>query len=324
MFAMTHDLGPSGIIPGILAVLLWCFTGVCFAAGSRLMGPMPYTTAICVVGLMTGVAVQGLHRRPIGDLFRIEPRVWMAGFFGVSVYTVVLILAVGIADDSDVAQVVLVNYLWPLMIILIGALFPTPADRQPGGSGRMLALAGALGFTGVAMARGPESLLRPPHHLIAHGLAFVAAMLWAAYSVLLRRWRVPEARNGSTAQWACCAVLAALVGWIRGEWSAMPALGWSAAGWALFCGIGPVGLAYHWWEIGIKRGPVQSIAVLSFFIPIGSAALMGALFREALSPYLIPGATLIAIASAIVQRTTLTPTVRTEPADGSNHEERHP
>ena len=305
MIAMDRDIRGSGLAPGMAAVLLWCFTGVCFAAGSRLMGPMPYTTAICLVGLVTGMMVQRWRGRSIADLFRMELRVWLAGLVGVAVYTVMLVLAVGIADDADVAQVVLVNYLWPLMILAFSAMLP-PSGRC---GGRLpfasMAVAGLLGFSGVALARGPGSLMRPPQDLLPHGMALVAAALWALYSTLLRRWGVPEERNGSTAQWACCAALAAAVGWLRGEWATMPAIGMPAILWALFCGVGPVGLAYHWWEIGIKRGPVQTIAVLSFFIPIGSAILMGAVFREALSPYLIPGAVMIALASFIAHRTTV-------------------
>lgn len=266
------------------------------------MGPMPYTTAICVVGLLTGMAVQRSCGRNVADLFRLEFRVWVAGFLGVSVYTVTLVLAVGIAEEADVAQVVLVNYLWPLMILAFSAVFPPP-DRSPRSVpfARVI-LAGLLGFGGVAIARGPDSLARSPGDLLPHGLALAAAALWALYSTLLRRWGVPEERNGSTAQWACCAALAALVGWIRGEWATMPPSGASAIFWAIFCGVGPVGLAYHCWEIGIKRGPVQTIAVLSFFIPIGSAILMGLVFREALSPYLVPGAAMIAVASFLAHR----------------------
>ncbi len=289
----------TGLIAGIAAIGLWCFTGVCFAAGSRALGPMVYAAGICVVGFATGAALQAVRGMPIADLFRMPGRVWIAGFFGISVYTVLLILAVGIAEDADVAQVALVNYLWPLFILAASrVLIRGDQPSRP----VVAIIAGLLGFMGVALARGPEALLRPPSDLIPHAIAFGAAWLWALYSVLLRKWRIPPNRNGSTAQWIVCAILAGGIGWMRGEWSAMPALTWEAVLWVAACGIGPVGLAYHWWEIGVKLGPHRTLAALSFFIPIGSALLMGLFFRESLGPFLLPGAALIALASFAAHR----------------------
>lgn len=45
-----------------------------------------------------------------------------------------------------------------------------------------------------------------------------------------------------------------------------------------------MGLAYHWWEIGVKRGNVPLISTLAYFIPVGSTLLIGLLFREAMGP----------------------------------------
>lgn len=291
----------AGLLAGLAAIALWCCTGACFATGSRLLGPMVYTTAICAMGFGAGLSLHMSRGRPWRSLFAMPLRVWFAGFAGISVYTVLLVLAVGIASDADVAQVVLVNYLWPLFILAIGALLPGE-DRPTGRALAVLLVSGALGFTGVALARGPEALARPPADLLPHALALAGAVLWASYCVLLRRWNVPDDRNGSTAQWALCAMLAAMVGWFRGEWSQVGPVTGEAVFWIAFCGIGPVGLAYYWWETGMKRGPASTIAALSFFIPIGSAILMAGLFRETLSPYLLPGATLIALSSVSAHR----------------------
>ncbi len=62
--------------------------------------------------------------------------------------------------------------------------------------------------------------------------------------------------------------MAAAVAAIRREWQNLPPVGAEALFWILFGGIGPVGLAYHWWEIGVKRGHVPLISTLAYFIPI--------------------------------------------------------
>ncbi|MBU4372306.1 MAG: EamA family transporter [Proteobacteria bacterium] len=98
------------------------------------------------------------------------------------------------------------------------------------------------------------------------------------------------------------ATLAAVAA-IRGEWQNLPPIGAEAFFWILFGGIGPVGLAYHWWEIGVKRGHVPLISTLAYFIPIGSTLLIGILFRKAMGPGLLFGSVLIAAGAWMPGRT---------------------
>ncbi len=271
------------------AIGLWCWSGPCFAAGSRALGAMPYLTLASLTGVVTGMMLHRHLGKSFRDLFFLPVKVLVAGFFGVALYTVLLGYAVGIAREADIAQVFLINYLWPIWMIILGMIF-TDDKAKP----LMIFGAAALGFGGVLVIKGPEILTRTPASLLPHALSLGGAFLWAFYSVMLKRWRIPEEKCGATVQFIACAALSALVGIWKGQWKAMPPVTPSALFWVLFCGIGPVGLAYYWWEIGIKRGSVHFIALLSYFIPVVSAVLIGLLFREAMSPMLIPGALLIA------------------------------
>jgi drug/metabolite transporter (DMT)-like permease len=96
--------------------------------------------------------------------------------------------------------------------------------------------------------------------------------------------------------------MAAAVAVIRGEWQNLPPINAEALFWILFGGIGPVGLGYHWWEIGIKRGHVPLISTLAYFIPIGSTLLISILFRETMGPGLLFGAVLIAAGAWLAGR----------------------
>lgn len=262
---------------------------------------MAFLACACVLGSLTGTLAHWRGGGDLGDLVRLPAKVWIASFFGITVYSLLLVSAFGVARDEDLGQVALVNYLWPiLMVVLDRAL-----SRER--AGRWTALGGVgLGLGGVAVARGSEALLRPPADLAAHGLALAAALLWAGYSVALKRWRVPERQNASNAQFAICAVISAGIAAARGEWSALPHAPASALAWTVFCGLGPVGLAYYWWEIGVKSGPTPLIAALSFSIPVLSALLVGLVFREALQPGLAPGAAMIAFGAYLAQRSTRT------------------
>lgn len=280
------------------SILLWCASGVCFARGARLLGPMAYLTLMTATGVITVVLLQRFRGQPFADLVRLPLRVMVAGFWGVAFYTVILALAFGIAPERTIGQVNLLNYLWPVWIVLLSAVLIREKRRLlPTAAGVI------LGFAGIVVARGPAELLRAPENPLPLFLALLGGFLWACYSVLLRRWRIPAEQGGTAFHFTLCALMAAAVAAIRGEWQILPPIGAEALFWILFGGIGPVGLAYHWWEIGVKRGNVPLISTLAYFIPIGSTLLIGLLFREAMGPGLLFGAVLIAAGAWLAGRT---------------------
>ena len=288
----------SATLAAVGSILLWCASGVCFARGARLLGPMAYLTLMTATGVITVVLLQRFRRQPFADLIRLPLRVMVAGFWGVAFYTVILALAFGIAPERAIGQVNLLNYLWPVWIVLLSAVLIREKTRLlPTAAGVL------LGFAGIVVARGPAELLRAPENPLPLFLALLGGFLWACYSVLLRRWRIPAEQGGTAFHFTLCALMAAAVAAIRGEWQNLPPIGAEALFWILFGGIGPVGLAYHWWEIGVKRGHVPLISTLAYFIPIGSTLLIGLLFREAMGPGLLFGAFLIATGAWLAGRT---------------------
>ena len=293
-----RDEKQRATLAAVGSIPLWCTSGVCFARGARLLGPMAYLTLMTATGVITVVLLQRFRGQPFADLVRLPLRVMVAGFWGVAFYTVILALAFGIAPERAIGQVNLLNYLWPVWIVLLSALLIREKTRLlPTAAGVL------LGFAGIIVARGPAELLRVPENPLPLFLALLGGFLWACYSVLLRRWRIPAEQGGTAFHFTLCALMAAAVAAIRGEWQNLPPVGAEGLFWILFGGIGPVGLAYHWWEIGVKRGHVPLISTLAYFIPIGSTLLIGLLFREAMGPGLLLGAVLIAAGAWLAGRT---------------------
>ncbi len=287
----------SATVLAVGSILLWCWSGVCFAQGGRLLGPGVYLTCMTATGSLTVIALQALRGRPLADLVALPPRVMVAGFFGVALYTVMLALAFGIAEEAELGLVNLLNYLWPIWIVLLSLAL---LDEHPR---KLPLLAGALlGFAGVTISRGMQGLLRAPQDWRPHLLALTGAFLWALYCVLLRRWRIPEEKGGTAFHFAVCAVMAAFLAVARGEPVPPSGVSGEAAFWILFGGVGPVGLAYHWWEIGMKRGSVHLISLLAYFIPLGSTVLIGVFFSGAMNPGLLPGAALITLGAWVAGR----------------------
>ena len=101
--------------------------------------------------------------------------------------------------------------------------------------------------------------------------AFVAAFVWAAYSVMSRKLKsVPT--DAVAGFCLGTAVLAAIVHGVVevtvwpdtiGQWLAIAALG-----------VGPVGAAFYAWDIGMKRGDIRVLGAASYATPLLSTAFL--------------------------------------------------
>jgi drug/metabolite transporter (DMT)-like permease len=189
--------------------------------------------------------------------------VWLIGIGGLFGYHALYFLALRFAPAAEAG---LLNYLWPLLIVLLSSWLP----------GERLAahhvIGALLGFAGVVMLFGGD-LSGALQGRYAPGFiaAFCAAFVWAAYSVLSRKFgTVPT--DAVTGFCIGTAVLAALVHFIL-EPTVMPqtAMQWLAI---VALGIGPVGLAFYAWDIGMKRGDIRLLGAASYATPLLSTLLL--------------------------------------------------
>jgi drug/metabolite transporter (DMT)-like permease len=127
--------------------------------------------------------------------------------------------------------------------------------------------------------------------------AFIAAFVWAAYSVMSRRLKAVP----TDAVAGFCLVTALLAAAIHlgveiTVWPETP-VQWLAV---LALGIGPVGAAFYAWDIGMKRGDIRVLGAASYATPLLSTAfLILSGFAQptatiALAAFLIAGGGLIA------------------------------
>jgi drug/metabolite transporter (DMT)-like permease len=167
-------------------------------------------------------------------------------------------------------------------------------------------VAGALlSFIGTAILIAGNGLTLPQGSaLTGFALALLAALTWALYSTLSRRLgRIPTASVA-----VFCLLTSALSGafHLMLEPTVWPA---DAAGWASVAalGLGPVGLAFYVWDIGMKRGDIQLLGVASYAAPLLStlvvvAGVAAPSARLALAALLVTaGAALAAFSSARVR-----------------------
>jgi drug/metabolite transporter (DMT)-like permease len=252
---------PLATAIGFSAVLLWSLLAALTAA-SGAMPPFQLTAVTFGIGGLAGVALWAVRPAAARALRQPWP-VWLLGIGGLFGYHAAYFVAL---RNAPVVEAGLLNYLWPLLIVVFSALLPGERLRWQHVAGCLLALAGAA----LVVTRG-QGFGFDPAYALGYGAALFAAVAWAAYSVLSRRFaHVPS--DAITGFCLATALLAALVH-LAVEPTVWPA---DSGQWAAIVGLGlgPVGLAFYVWDIGVKRGDIQVLGAASYCAPLLSTTIL--------------------------------------------------
>lgn len=251
---------------GFAAVLLWSSLAVLTTATD---GIPPFQLLALGFGV-AGVAGVAVLLRPGGPGLAALRQPVAAGALCIGAlfgYHALFFLAL---KRAPVVEANLLNYLWPLLIVVFAALLGGARVRAGQWLGTLLGLAAAT----MLVLRGGRLDLAPAH--VAGYLAAIgAAVIWALYSVLNRRF---EAVPSSAMAGACLAV--GLLGGgahLAFETTVVPtAPQWLAI---VALGLGPTGIAFWLWDIGTKRGDIAVLGTLSYAAPLLSTGLLLAFGR---------------------------------------------
>jgi len=265
---------------GLTAILMWSLLAVMTVATGKIpafqLAAMTFAIG-ALVGSLTWIgrpqAIRALWQPPIA---------WIVGVGGLFGYHALYFLALRFAPPAEAG---LLNYLWPLLIVLFSSLLPGERLAPHHIVGALLGLAGT-----VLLFAGNRSDGFAPGQLPGLIAAFVAAFVWAAYSVMSRRLKsVP-----TDAVAGFCLATALLAAIVHGlvEVTVWPdtALQWLAI---VALGVGPVGAAFYVWDIGMKRGDIRVLGAASYATPLLSTAFL------VMAGFARPGASL-AIAAVLI------------------------
>jgi drug/metabolite transporter (DMT)-like permease len=270
-------------LAGTGALLLWAFLAL-LARMAQGLPPLQLTALAFALGGALALAVVAARGRLAA--LRQGPLAWAHGVGGLFGYHALYFAALALAPAVEAN---LLNYLWPLLIVLLSA--PVLGLRL---GARRLAGVG-LGFAGCALLVGAGAAF-PAEALWGFACAVGCAVVWAVYSVTSRRMAaVPtEALAGF------CLATAALAGGasLAFEQPVLPdARQWLAVA---LLGAGPLGAAFFLWDAGMKRGDPRLLGTLAYAVPVASTLLLvaggeGALdWRVAAAAALVAGGGLLA------------------------------
>ncbi len=257
------DLSTGG---GLGAILLWSATFAFARSLSEQVGPLTAGTIVYLIGGSFCLLRLVWARVPLSRFLHL-PRLYLFGCGSLFVfYTAVLYLAVGLAGSREqLLEIALVNYLWPALTVLCSLLLLDKRASLWLVPGTFLALSGVF----LVMTQGDRvPWISFTEHLqsnpAAYVLALAAAISWALYSNLTRRWAGRDSK-GAVELFipATGLALLALRLFIKEPtaWGLRP--GAEASGLAAV-----TALAYWLWDVSMRKGNLVLVVACSYLTPL--------------------------------------------------------
>jgi drug/metabolite transporter (DMT)-like permease len=244
------------------------------------------------IGLIIGAAVSIPALRFGIKPWKVPAKTLLLGVYGLFGYHLMLFLAL---QNAPAVEANLVNYLWPLLIVLLSPIFTKSLALN-----FRYVLAAISGFAGAVIAityngSGLESLSIE----VGYFFALAAAVIWATYS--LATTKVPSFPTPAIGLFALVSGVLAIGAHFLFE----PAASISTTDLLLLLvlGVGPLGGAFYLWDAALKIGDPRRIGLLAFLTPLLSTALLLVVSRDSLSWQLLLATALVVGGALLGPRT---------------------
>ena len=272
----------SPISLALAAILLWSTLAL---AGNGLQS-VPRFLLLGIVFLTSGTI--SLVRR---EGWRVPLKVFLVGVGGIFGYHFLYFTAFA---HAPAVETNLVNYLWPLLIVVLSPLvLPNTRLGLNHITGVLCGLAGAS-----LIATGGKANLQLIY-IGGYSAAFAAAVTWALYSLFTKH--LPPFPTSSIG--AFCLIsgilslgIYAVNGGTLQEIARVTPLQWV---FLLLVGIGPMGAAFFAWDAALKGGDPRIIGALAYLTPLLSTLNLVIFAGQRLTPVAFLAMCLIIIGAVI-------------------------
>lgn len=252
-------------LPGLAAILLWSTAIGLLRSLSEQFGALGSPALIYSLSAVLLCLTQG-----VAKLHTLPRRYLLAGGVLFVSYEISLALSIGLAHSrAQSLELGMINYLWPCLTVALATVLNGQRAAWWLWPGLLLALSGVAWVLHGDSCWSPGQLWsnireNPP----AYGLAFFAAIAWALYCNVTKRWG--DGKNATSLFF----IATALVLWGQYIASNAPSLHFTLPSLLqlLFMSISTA-LAYTAWNYGIQHGNMTLLAVASYFTPLLSALL---------------------------------------------------
>jgi len=285
-------------ILGILAILFWGTTIAFSRSLTEQLGPL---TAASWIYLLSGIwsCIYLISKSGgIKKTFQL-PILYLIGCGALFVfYMVCLYLAVGLAFSREqVIEVSIINYLWPGLTLV----FSLPIlHKKP----KITLIPGVvLAFGGFYLATVNSGMFswevfkgNFQVNYFPYLLAFMAAISWGLYSILVRRW-AGHTEGGAVPLFLLGTglVLIAIRFMFPEESYWTPRVVMEL----LYMSIFPTFLAYLFWDRAMRKGKIILVVSLSYFTPLLSIIITSLYLRVAIKANLWIACGLVIVGAVI-------------------------
>jgi len=247
---------PAGQIDGrsrgatldaLAAIALWSTLAV-LGIKLRHVPPFFLVGSSLVLGALSGVRGIRLRGTP--------PAILLLGVYGLFAYHFCLFMALRLAPPVESN---LINYLWPLLIVVLSPLI------VPGTNLRPRHVVGALvGFIGAALLVTGGRLGFQRAAAPGYFLALAAALIWSTYSLLTKR--MGTFPTSTIATFCLLSGLLSLACHLLFEPRYTPAA--AELPYLAWIGLGHMGAAFYLWDRALKAGDPRVIGTFAYFTPL--------------------------------------------------------
>jgi drug/metabolite transporter (DMT)-like permease len=246
----------SATLLAAASILMWSFLAFLGARLSHLPPFLVVGLALCISGLL------GAIRLPLWRVSLVTLLVGIGGIFGYH------FLYFSAFQHAPAVEANLMNYLWPLLIVLLSPLFLAGYRLRPNHL-----LGACLGLGGATLIITGGRLNLDAANLTGYLLAAAAALVWACYSLMTKR--LPPFPTAAVGAFCLASGLLSLVAyWSTSGSTHLPSL--SRDDWLslVLLGMGPMGGAFFTWDAALKRGDPRIIGSLTYLTPLTSTLIL--------------------------------------------------
>ncbi|MBT3271973.1 MAG: aromatic amino acid DMT transporter YddG [Spirochaetales bacterium] len=255
-------------IGGFIAIVLWSMTVALVRSLSEDLGPV--TSASVVYGIAGSAALFTILRKKSRrrEVFTLSKKYLIGCGFLFTCYMLLFSLAVGRAGNrTQVLTVGLLNYLWPVFTLVLSLVLLKKKARWFLLPATLLALAGVF----LVVTQGENFAWRSLIGNSSDGLpvyifALGAAVTWAVYSNLTRRWAAGRKEGAVGLFLPAAAVALFAISCFLDEPRFMST---RTAAEVLVLGASTYA-AYTLWDNAMRRGYIILVAAASYLTPLFS------------------------------------------------------